>query len=83
MLYVCVWGLVDVVFSVCIVKVWRCRCLCMGSMSVLSCSCYMFVSCVHPVTVHNTAFCMTCSLLCRSRMQEAIIWKRHSPEPVS
>ena len=23
----------------------------------------MFVSCVHLVTVHNAAFCMTCSLL--------------------
>ena len=23
----------------------------------------MFVSCVHPVTVFNAAFCMTCSLL--------------------
>ena len=23
----------------------------------------MFVSCVHPVAVHNAAFCMTCSLL--------------------
>ena len=34
----------------------------MGSMSVLSCRCCMFVSCVHPVAVINTAFCMTCSL---------------------
>ena len=34
----------------------------MGSMSVSSCRC-MFVSCVHPVAVLNTAFCMTCSLL--------------------
>ena len=29
----------------------------MGSVSVSSCRCCMFVSCVHP------AFCMTCSLL--------------------
>ena len=35
----------------------------MGSMSVSSCRCCMFVSCVHPVAVLNTAFCMTCSLL--------------------
>ena len=35
----------------------------MGSMSVSSCSCCMFVSCVHPVSVLNDAFCMTCSLL--------------------
>ena len=35
----------------------------MGSMSFLSCKCCMFVSCVHPVTVLNVAFYMTCSLL--------------------
>ena len=35
----------------------------MGSMSVSSCRCCMFVSCVHPVAVRNSAFCMTCSLL--------------------
>ena len=35
----------------------------MGSMSVSSCRCYMFMSCVHPVAVLNTTFCMTCSLL--------------------
>ena len=33
------------------------------SMSVLSCRCCMFVSCVHPVASLNVAFCMTCSLL--------------------
>ena len=32
-------------------------------MSVSSCKCCMFVSCVHPVAVLNVAFCMTCSLL--------------------
>ena len=36
-----------------------CRCSCMGSMSVLSCRCCMFVSCVYPVAVLNAAFCMT------------------------
>ena len=40
-----------------------CRCSCMGSLSVSSCRCCMFVSCVHPVAVLNAAFCMTCSLL--------------------
>ena len=32
-------------------------------MSVSSCRCCMFVSCVHPVAVLNAVFCMTCSLL--------------------
>ena len=35
----------------------------MGSVSVSSCRCCMFVSCVHPVAVLNAAFCKTCSLL--------------------
>ena len=55
MLYVCVRGVMDVVFSVCIVT--------RGGMSVSSCICCMFVSCVHPVAVLNAAFCITCSLL--------------------
>ena len=38
-------------------------CSCMGSVSVSSCRCCMFVSCVHPVTVLNVAFFITCSLL--------------------
>ena len=42
---------------------WSCRCSCMGSMSVSSYRCCMFVYCVHPVAVFNAAFCMTCSLL--------------------
>ena len=46
---------------------WSCRCSCMGSMSVSSCICCMFVSCVHPVAVLNAAFS----------------WKRHTQEPVS
>ena len=49
-------------------------------MSVSSCSCCILVSCVHPVAVLNAEFCMTFSL---SRMQEAAIWKRHTPELVS
>ena len=35
----------------------------MGSVSVSSCRCCMFVSCVHPVAVLNAAFCIACSLL--------------------
>ena len=35
----------------------------MGSVSVSSCICCMFVSCGHPVAVIDAAFCMTCSLL--------------------
>ena len=42
---------------------WGCRYSCMGSMSVSSCRCCVFVSCVHPMAVLNAAFCMTCSLL--------------------
>ena len=44
-------------------EAWNCRCSCMRSVPVSSCRCCMFVSCVHPVTVLNAAFCMTCSLL--------------------
>ena len=35
----------------------------MGMVSVSSCRCCMFVSCLHAVAVLNDAFCMTCSLL--------------------
>ena len=42
---------------------WSCTCSCMGSISVSSCRCCMFVSHVHPGSVLNAAFCMTCSLL--------------------
>ena len=35
----------------------------MGRVSVLSCRCCMFVSCVHPVVVLNATFYMNCSLL--------------------
>ena len=44
-------------------EVWNCRCSCMGSVSVSSCRCCMFGSCVCPVSVLNAAFFMTCSLL--------------------
>ena len=42
---------------------WSCRYSCMGSMSISSCRCCMCMSCVHPVTVLNASFCMTCSFL--------------------
>ena len=51
----------------------------MGRMSVLSCRCCMFVSCVHPVAVLNAVFCMTCSLL----MLVEDARGDHTPEPVS
>ena len=35
----------------------------MGCVSVSSCICCTFVSCMQPVAVLNAAFCMTCSLL--------------------
>ena len=35
----------------------------MGSVSVSSCRCCMFVSCFHHVAVLNDALCFTCSLL--------------------
>ena len=41
----------------------NCRCSCVGSVSVSSCRCCMFASCVHPVAGLSAAFCMTCSLL--------------------
>ena len=59
---------------------WSCKCSCMESMSVSSCRCCMFVSCVHHVAVLNAELCMTCSLLMlvEDAMQEATIWKRHT-----
>ena len=57
---VCLCGgcdVMDVVFSVCIVR--RGVLVYGGSVSVSSCRCCMFVSCVHPVAVLNAAFCMT------------------------
>ena len=44
-------------------EAWSCRCSCMGSVSVSTSRCCMFVSCVHPVAVLKAAFRMTCSLL--------------------
>ena len=53
MLYVCVRGVMDVVIFCLYCDAWSYRCSCMGSMSVSSCRCCMFVSCVHPVAVLN------------------------------
>ena len=61
MLCVCVVDVLDVFCLYC--EAWICRCSYMGSVSVSSCRCCMFVSCVHPVSVLNAVFCMTCSLL--------------------
>ena len=44
-------------------EVLSCRCSCIGSVRASSCRCCMSVSCVHPVTVLNPEFCMTCSLV--------------------
>ena len=63
MLCVCVGDVMDVVFSVCIVRRGAVGARVWGGVSVSSCRCCMFVSCVHPVAVLNAAFCMTCSLL--------------------
>ena len=51
MLCVSVGDVMDVVFYVCIV-----RC---GAVSVSSCRCCMFVSCVHPVAFFNAALLST------------------------
>ena len=63
MLCVCVGGCDGCCVFCLYCEAWSCRCSCMGSVSVSSCSCYMFVSCVHSVAVLNAAFCMTYSLL--------------------
>ena len=44
MLYVCVRDVMNVVFSVCIVRRGGCRCSCMGIVGVSSFICCMFVS---------------------------------------
>ena len=62
---------------------WSCRCLCIGSMSVSSCKCCMFVSCVHPVAVLNAAFCMTCSLLMLVEDARGDHTEENTPEPLA
>ena len=57
-------GVMDVVFSVCIVVRGAVSArVCIGSMSVFVMQMCRLVSCVHPVAILNAAFCMTCSLL--------------------
>ena len=48
----------------------------MGGMSVSSCGCCMFVSCVHPVAVLNAAFCITSSWLMLVEDTRAILQSR-------
>ena len=60
---VCVVDVMDVVFFCLYCEAWSCRSSCMGSVSVSSCRCCMFVSYVDLVAVLNAPFCMTCSLL--------------------
>ena len=57
-------------------EAWSYRCSCMGSVIVSSCRCCMFVFCVHPVEVLNSAFCMTCSLLIIMSYHQAIFFHR-------
>ena len=60
-LYVCVRDVMDVVF---LFVLWSCRCSGMGSMSVSSCRCCMFVSCVHPIGSHEYLLLFTPSCCC-------------------
>ena len=46
----------------------------MGSVSVSSCRCCMFVSCVHPVAVLNAAFCMTVIIIIDQQQIQIIIY---------
>ena len=62
MLCVCVGGCDGCCVFCLYCEAWSCRCSCMGSVSVSSCRCCMFVSCVHPVAVLNAAFCMSPSV---------------------
>ena len=82
MLYVCVKGVIDIVFSVCIMTRGA-----VGVRSVevlvLLCRCCMFVSCVHRVAVLNVVFCMTCSLLMLVEDARYDHMERHTPELVS
>ena len=50
---------------------WSCSCSCMGSMSVSSCRCCMFVSRVHPVAVLNAELCILIEYARYDHMEEA------------
>ena len=79
MLYVYVTDLMDVVVFCLYCEAWRCRCSCMGSVTVSSCRCCIFVYCVNPVAVLKAALCMTCSLI----MQVEDARSDHMEEPYS
>ena len=49
-------------------EAWSCRCSCMESVTVSSCRCCMFVSCVYPVAILNAAFYMTFSIFNAGRV---------------
>ena len=53
----------------------------MGRVSISSCRCCMFVSCVHPVAVLNAGFCMTCTLLMLVEDAKGIL-QRHTPRGI-
>ena len=81
MLYVCVKDVMDVVFSVCI-NAWRCRCSCMGNMSVVMQMLFVCVLCAscgssQCCILHDLQFVNT-GRGCKRRP-----WKKHTPEPVS
>ena len=63
MLCVCVGDVMDVVFSVCIVRRGAVGARRYFVMQMLYVCVLCLVSCVHPMAVLNAAFCMTCSLL--------------------
>ena len=63
MFYVCVRDVMDVVFYLCILRRGAVGDRVCEVVSVSSCRCCMFVSCVHPMAVLNAAFCLTYRLL--------------------
>ena len=74
MFCVCARDAMDVVFSVLIV---RRGAVCAGSVSVSSCR-----YCMHPVSVLNAVFCMTCILLMLVEDGRGILRGRHSWLPI-
>ena len=58
-------------------EAWSCRCSSMGSVSDSSFRCCMFVSCVYPGAVLNTAFYMTCSVLMLVEVARGVLQRRY------